>query len=105
VDLASARIIAWDPEDLTERSGDRAWQRSFSEVASSVEAWLGDWVSSKAPNELAAERAATIMMEEARRSRAMIAAMTPEARAAMGLPEVGWEAVVWGGIGLEPEED
>jgi len=105
VDLASGRIIAWDPEDLTERSGDRAWQRSFSEVASSVEAWLGEWVGSQAPNELAAERAATIMMEEARRSRAMIAAMTPEARAAMGLPEVGWEAVVWGGIGLEPEED
>lgn len=104
VDLASGRIIAWDPEELTERSGDRAWQRSFSEIASGVEAWLGEWVGSKTPNELAAERAATIMMEEARRSRAMIAAMTPEARAAMGLPEVGWEAVVWGGIGLEPDE-
>ena len=34
----------------------------------------------------------------------MIAAMTPEARAAMGLPEVGWEKVVWGGIGLDDED-
>jgi hypothetical protein len=45
-----------------------------------------------------------MMVEEARKSRATIAAMTPEARAAMGLPEVGWEAVVWGGIGLDPDE-
>lgn len=44
------------------------------------------------------------MIEDARRSRAMIAAMTPEERAAMGLPEVGWEQVVWGGIGLDEDE-
>jgi hypothetical protein len=35
----------------------------------------------------------------------MIAAMTAEERAAMGLPEVGWEKVVWGGIGLEEDDD
>ena len=42
-------------------------------------------------------------VEEARKARAHIAAMTPEARAAMGLPEVGWEKVVWGGIGLDED--
>jgi hypothetical protein len=31
--------------------------------------------------------------------------MTPQERAAMGLPEVGWEKVVWGGIGWDPNED
>jgi len=31
--------------------------------------------------------------------------MTPEERAGFGLPAVGWEKVVWGGIGLEPDEE
>jgi hypothetical protein len=44
------------------------------------------------------------MVDEARKARARIAAMTPEERAAMGLPETGWEQVVWGGIGLEEDE-
>jgi hypothetical protein len=104
VDITSGHIIAWDPEELTERSGDRAWQRSFSDIAPSIDAWLGEWVAAKTPVERIAENAATMMVEEARKSRAMIAAMTPEARAAMGLPEVGWEAVVWGGIGLDPDK-
>jgi len=30
--------------------------------------------------------------------------MSIEERRAMGLPDVGWEQVVWGGIGLEPDE-
>jgi hypothetical protein len=104
VDIASGHIIAWDPEELTERSGDRAWQRSFSDLAPSIDVWLGEWLAAKTPGEGIAESAATVMVQEARKARAMIAAMTPEARAAMGLPEVGWEAVVWGGIGLEPDE-
>ena len=33
----------------------------------------------------------------AREARENIARMSPEERAAMGLPEVGWERVVWGG--------
>ena len=52
-----------------------------------------------------AEVMARSQVEEARKARAQIAAMTPEARAAMGLPEVGWERVVWGGIGLDEDDD
>lgn len=37
IDVNSGRIIDWDPEELTERSGDRAWQASFKESASSLE--------------------------------------------------------------------
>ena len=44
------------------------------------------------------------MVAMARESRARIAAMTPEQRAAMGLPEAGWEQAVWGGLGLEPDQ-
>jgi hypothetical protein len=50
------------------------------------------------------ERLDRSMVEDARAARARIAAMTPEQRAGMGLPAVGWEKVVWGGIGLEDDE-
>lgn len=105
VDLDSGKVITWDPEDLTERSGEAAWRRTFREVAPSVEAWLTTWVGSKTQAEQVAERMAASQVEQARAARAHIAAMTPEARAAMGLPEVGWERVVWGGIGLDEDED
>lgn len=101
LDVATGRVVDWDPEELTERSGDAAWRASFRESASSLEAWLEAWVGSRPAHEVEQERLDASMVDEARRSRAMIAAMTPEERAAMGLPEVGWEQVVWGGLGLD----
>jgi hypothetical protein len=109
VDAASEslRIVDWDPEELDERVTEARWQRSFSETAPSLVAWLTEWVTSRPYQELRREemekRMQSSMVEDARRSRAMIAAMTPEERAAMGLPEVGWEKVAWGGIGLEDD--
>ncbi len=41
----------------------------------------------------------------AREARAAISQKTPEERAAMGLPAVGWEKVVWGGLGWDEDED
>ena len=109
VEVPAGRVLDWDPEDLRERSNDAAWQRTFSEVAPSVEAWLTTWVGSRTQAEETADLMAEVIgrsqVEEARKARAQIAAMTPEARAAMGLPEVGWERVVWGGIGLDEADD
>jgi hypothetical protein len=111
VDAASEslRIVDWDPEELDERVSEARWQRSFSETAPSLVAWLGEWVTSRPYQEVQREemekRMQASMVEDARRSRARIAAMTPEERAAMGLPEVGWEKVVWGGIGLQEDEE
>jgi hypothetical protein len=105
IDARTGRVITWDPERLTERSSDRTWQRTFSEIAPSLEAWLDEWVGSKTLEEQMAERIALGQVEEARKARAQIRAMTPQERAAMGLPEVGWEKVVWGGIGWDPNED
>jgi hypothetical protein len=103
VDAATGRVVAWDPEDLSERSSEARFRRSFSEIAPSVESWLGDWVVSKTQAELMQERLRASEIEQARQSRAAIAAMTPEQRAKMGLPEIGWERVVWGGIGLDDD--
>ena len=41
----------------------------------------------------------------AREARENIARMSPEERAAMGLPEVGWERVVWGGLGWVEDDE
>jgi hypothetical protein len=105
IDVKTGRIVDWDPEELTERSGERAWRASFKEAGSSLEAWLEDWVGSRPQHEVIQEQLASSEIQQARESRAMIAAMSPEERAAMGLPEVGWEKVVWGGIGLESDDD
>jgi hypothetical protein len=104
VEIPGGRILDWDPEDLREHANEAAWQRTFSEVAPTVEAWLAAWVGSRTQAEEMAEMLARSQVDEARRSRATIAAMTPEQRAQMGLPEVGWERVVWGGIGLDEDE-
>ena len=104
VNVGTGRVLDWDPEDLRERSNEAAWRRSFSEVASSVEAWLDTWVGGRTQREQLAGEMARSQVAQAREARTQIAAMTPEARAAMGLPEVGWEAVVWGGIGLDRDE-
>lgn len=101
VEASTGRVVGWDPEELTERSGEKAWNNSFTELAPSLEAWLGEWLDRRPAHELLQERVQSSMVEEARKSRARIAAMSPEERRAMGLPEVGWEKVVWGGLGLE----
>jgi SMI1/KNR4 family protein SUKH-1 len=109
VDAASEslRIVHWDPEGLNERVSEARWQRSFSEAAPNLVAWLSQWVTSRPYQEVGREEMANRMrasqIEQARESRRIIAAKTPEERAAMGLPEVGWQKVVWGGIGLEDD--
>jgi len=109
VEASTGRVVAWDPEALSERSTEDRFRRSFSEAAPSVEAWLGAWVESKTQAEQMQELMARSMggaaqVRMAREARANIAKMSPEERAKMGLPEVGWERVVWGGLGLEDEE-
>ena len=104
LEVTTGRIVGWDPEGLAERSSEAVWQRSFKELAPSAEAWLTIWVGSRTQQEEMADLMARARVTEARRARERIAAMTPEQRAAMGLPEVGWERVVWGGIGLDEDD-
>jgi hypothetical protein len=104
VELGTGRMVAWDPESLTERSGGTGWMRTFRELAPSFEAWLDAWVRAPTPDERLQAQMEASTAGQARAARAAIAAMTPQQRAAMGLPEVGWERVVWGGIGLEDDE-
>lgn len=113
IDRDSGKLIAFDIEEV-DYGG---WKKCFSEHCDSLEAWLGTWLNRPSPAERAAPRAERaspkqlsdedILMWEAdhpeyaefrRRSAAYTA--TPEERAAMGLPEKGWEAKVFEGLDL-----
>jgi SMI1/KNR4 family protein SUKH-1 len=89
VDCSSeaGRVVDWDPEELAEFSGEKAFAKSFSAEAPSIEAWLEAWVGSKTQAERQAE-----MMQAARdgamaQTRAYWRNMTPEQRASYGLPD------------------
>ena len=101
VDLETGSVVGWDPESLTERSGGPAWRRTFQEVSPDLGAWLDEWVRAPTAEERARADMDRAMAEHARVAREYLAGLTPAQRAAMGLPEVGWEDVVWGGLGRE----
>ena len=102
--IADGLIITWDREDLWERVSDKTWQRSFTEAAPSLEAWLERWLTAPTPEEERQEMMRRTMIEGARQSRAYFAAMTPEQRAEYGLPEEGWEREIGGGLGLDDDQ-
>lgn len=103
LDVETGAIVDWDPEELAEWVSDARWERSFKPTAPSLEAWLTGWLDARPAHEVLQQQVNASLVNEARKARAMIAAKTPEERAAMGLPEVGWEKVVWGGLGLEDD--
>ena len=107
VDAATGAVIDWDPEDLTEWASAARFRESFAERSPSLEAWLGRWVIRKTAAERnkpsAAERQARWLARAgspanraiaARKAVAMAAQLSPAERAAMGLPEEGWEQVI-----------
>jgi hypothetical protein len=101
---STGEMITWDPEELSERSSDRAWRGSFRTTAPSLEAWLDRWLSSRSPDEALQNIMQRAMVDSIRQSRAYFAAMTPEQRREHGLPEVGWEHVIGGGLGLDEDD-
>lgn len=100
VDNATGAIVEWDPEDLAERSSEARFQRSFSEVSPSIEAWLAKWLRRMAAAERkpsAEDRWARMaaraqspegMARQEARTRAYLAQMSPEDRRKWGLDEL-----------------
>lgn len=112
VDAPSGRVVefdpqelleVWDPDDPDERAAQRGWKRSLRDSAPDVAIWLERWIGTPTFEERISKRVAASNLAEAKRACARIAAMTPDERRAMGLPEIGWEKVVWGGLGLEED--
>jgi hypothetical protein len=92
----AGRVVDWDPEELAEFSGEKAFAKSFSEEAPSVEAWLATWVGGKTQAEQHAEMMADAMANAQAQSRAYFAAMTPEQKAVYGLTDEEWQELIGG---------
>ena len=117
VDVVSGTVVEWNPEDLTEWASAARFRESFTERSPSLEAWLGRWVVRKTAadrNKPSAKDRERRMLARAgspgqraiqgRKSVAMLAEMTSAERAAMGLPDEGWEQVVLESYGAEPPD-
>ena len=103
LDTSTGRILETD-YDETEDDGEIIYRMVLCEIAPSLRAWLTAWLDAAPAGSMS--QVALLhdsMIEAARTARAHIATMTPEQRAEMGLPEHGWEQIVWGGIGLETD--
>ena len=107
--LPALPLVEWDPDGLSERASASAWDRSFRPLAPSLATWLDAWLDGPAiPPAVEDPLAARIrgsQVQQARDARASFGAMTPEERAKYGLPEVGWERVVWGGLGWVEDDE
>jgi hypothetical protein len=101
VDASAApyRVVEFDFEELDDEGHDGGWSRAFTDVAPAFEGWLAEW----AAKPTVAERE-TARQEEVRATmtsvpevtRAYWLSMTPEQRAAQGLPEKGWGRALFG---------
>jgi len=113
IDRANGKLFYFDVEEV-DYGG---WKACFREEAESLDAWLGKWLARPSMSEQAARRAERpaprqLTDEDLKaweedhpdyaeyRRRAKAFTMTPEERAAIGLPEKGWEANVWDGLDL-----
>ena len=103
LDLDTGAIVVWDPEEI-EGYSNAAWERSFKPEAASLAEWLEQWLLRRTAGETVQEQE-----DEIRRNpmeihvKNMIESygrMSPEERAAQGLPETGWEDEVRRRYGL-----
>jgi len=91
-DLTAGKIVCWDMEELVdEEAEDEAWERSFKPWADSLADWLETWLAKKPLSERLAEQQEKSRLDVVRNAIAHCRDMTPAERAAMGLPDVGWE--------------
>jgi hypothetical protein len=90
LDADTGTVIEWDPETIEEGRADE-YARSFSVRSASLEAWLEDWLQS----ETTADAMERLLREQASKTAQVVidyyTQAGADARAAAGLPEVGWE--------------
>jgi SMI1 / KNR4 family (SUKH-1) len=104
VDCATeaGRVVDWDPEELREFSGEKAFAASFTEIAPSLEAWLGQWVGGRTQAEEHAELMQEAMADAKAQTRAYWRGMTPDQRASYGLSEAAMRELMGEDEGERP---
>jgi hypothetical protein len=97
IDLDTGAIVARDPEEI-EGYSNAAWQRSFKPAAETLAEWLEQWLDQPSAGDKLQQQMADIREHPGethiRNMIEMYGRMSPEERAAKGLPETGWEQQV-----------
>ena len=101
IDLNSGEVIFWDEEELANGASDKVWKRSFKREAPDIRHWIERWLDSPSPEQKMKEFMEQSMLNGIRQTLAYWRAKTPEERAAFGLPETGWEKVLFGHLGID----
>jgi len=101
IDINSGEMVFWDAEELAEGFSDTVWNRSFKRGEPSLAAWLERWLGSPSPEQRVREMMEQGMRKQLKQSLDHWRAMTPEQRKEYGLPETGWEQVLFGHLGID----
>jgi len=101
IDLNSGELIFWDEEELANGASDKVWKRSFKREAPDLGHWFERWLQTPSPEQKMRESMQKAKLEAMRQTLAYWRGKTPEERAAFGLPETGWENVLFGHLGID----
>ncbi len=113
-DTRTGAIVYWDEESLAGGPDDAVWHRAFRPAAESLAGYLESWLATAPPRNgryVAAAEAGfpglagdidMATVEHLRRSLAIVGGQSAAERAAIGLPETGWEEAMCELIGVDP---
>jgi len=101
IEIGTGRIVLWDEEELADGPSDKVWKRSFKPAAPDLASWLDEWLGTPSPEERMRAQMQDAMVNGMRQTLAVWRAKTPQERAAYGLPETGWEEVMFGHLGMD----
>jgi len=101
IDVETGAMIFWDEEELAEGTSDKIWKRSFKAEADDLAGWFERWLGTPSPEERMKSLMQESMLGELRKQLAVWRAKSPQERAKAGLPETGWEQVLFGHLGID----
>jgi hypothetical protein len=101
IEVNKGEVIFWDEEELADGVSDKVWKRSFKPDAPDLGSWFERWLDTPSPEQNMKDLMQKGMLDGIRQSLAYWRAKTPEERAAFGLPETGWEEVLFGHLGID----
>jgi hypothetical protein len=104
IEVDSGKVVFWDEEVLADGVSDKVWKRSFKSDAPDLGAWFERWLGTISPEQRMKAMMQKARLDSLRRSLAHWRAMTPQERAAFGLPETGWEQALFGHLGIDLSE-
>jgi hypothetical protein len=101
IDIETNKIVFWDEEELADGASDKVWNRSFKAEAPDLATWFDRWLGTLSPEQRMQAQMQNAMLNTIRDQLKIWRAKTHAERAKAGLPETGWEQVLFGHLGID----